>query len=150
LRFLEIDRVRVLVGVLAASCIALSPALTQRAWAQRAAPLSEQGGSLPLAEVLDLAKPYPNLVTQVRLRLVASNLKKEQVTCSGQRLANTWPQLAGRRLAPYSCTIGRRTVTITADQLFYDKAGYKLKAGDPDLAVKATKVVESRLKWSWK
>lgn len=109
-----------------------------------------QGGSLPLTDVLDVAKPYPNLVTQVRLRLIASNLSKDKVTCTGQRFSNVWKGLGGARLAPYVCPIGKRTLTITAEPTYYDKAGYKLKPTDPALPAKAAKVVESRLKWSWK
>lgn len=115
-----------------------------------AQPAPGQGGSVPLVEVLDLAKPYPNLTTQVRLRLIASNTTKEKVTCTAQRFANTWTGLGGARLAPYVCPIGKRTLTITAEPTYYDKAGYKLKATDPTLSAKAAKVVESRLKWSWK
>jgi hypothetical protein len=109
-----------------------------------------QGGTLPLSEVLDIAKPYPNLTTQVRLRLIASNTTRETITCTGQRLSNTWTALSGARIAPYVCAIGKRTLTVTAEQIYYDKAGYKLKPTDPALATKAAKVVESRLKWSWK
>ncbi len=109
-----------------------------------------QGGSLSLGEVLDVAKPYPNLTTQVRLRLIASNTTKDKVTCSAQRFSNTWTGLSGARLAPYVCPIGKRTLTITTEPTYYDKAGYKLKPSDPALAVKAAKVTESRLKWSWK
>lgn len=109
-----------------------------------------QGGSIPLADVLAVARPYPNLTTQVRLRLIGSNTTKEKVTCTAQRFSNTWPALGGARLAPYVCPIGKRTLTITAEPTYYDKAGYKLKVTDPALASKAVKVVESRLKWSWK
>jgi hypothetical protein len=115
-----------------------------------AQPAPGQGGSIPLAEVLEVAKPYPNLTTQVRLRLIASNTTKEKVTCSAQRFANTWTALGGVRVGPYVCPIGKRTLTITAEPTYYDKAGYKLKVSDPGLATTATKVVESRLKWSWK
>ncbi len=105
---------------------------------------------MPLAEVLEVAKPYPNLTTQVRLRLIASNTTKEKVTCTAQRFANSWTGLGGARLAPYVCPIGKRTLTITAEPTYYDKAGYKLKPNDPALSTKAVKVAESRLKWSWK
>jgi hypothetical protein len=125
-------------------------ALLALAGSAAAQPAPGQGGSIPLGEVLDVAKPYPNLTTQVRLRLIASNTTKEKVTCSAQRFANTWAGLGGARIAPYICPIGKRTLTITAEPTYYDKAGYKLKQNDPALAAKAVKVVESRLKWSWK
>ena len=125
--------------------VASTPALAQKA----GTPIG-QGGSIPLADVLALAKPYPNLVTQVKLRLLASGLKTDQVTCNAQRLPNSWVALGATRAAPYVCAFGKRTLTITAEPTYYDKAGYRLKASDPALAGKAVKVVESRLKWSWK
>ena len=109
-----------------------------------------QGGSLPLADVLVAAKGYPNLVTQIRLRLLSAGVAKDKVTCTAQRFPNTWAALGGARVAPYVCPIGKRTVTITAEPTYYDKAGYKLKPTDPALPTKATKVVEGRMKWSWK
>jgi hypothetical protein len=125
--------------------IGVSPAL-----AQKAAPSAEQGSSIALSEVLAVAKPYPNLVTQVKLRLLASGLKTDQVTCSAKRFPTGWVALGAARAAPYVCPFGRRTLTITAEPTYYDKAGYRLKASDPALPGKAAKVVESRLKWSWK
>lgn len=117
--------------------------------AKVAAPALSGGGSLPLAEVMELAKPYPNLVLEVRLQLVRANLKREQVVCSGARFGNDWTGLGGGRLAPYACTIGKRTLAITANQSYFDRNGRKVKADDPDLPRKAAKVKETGLKWRW-
>ena len=135
----------ILAAISALILFSVSPAA-----AQNAAPTAEQGGSIPLTEVLAVAKPYPNLVTQVKLRLLASGLKSEQVTCGAKRFPNAWVALGAARAAPYVCPFGKRTLTITAEPTYYDKAGYRLKASDPALPGKATKVVENRLKWSWK
>lgn len=108
------------------------------------------GGSVPLAEVLDLAKPYPNLVMQVRLQLVRANLKREQVVCSGDRFGPQWATLSGARLAPYQCVIGKRTLAIAASQSYFDRNGRKVKPSDPDLMRKAAKFKETGLTWSWK
>lgn len=130
--------------------LALSAAISMPAAAQKTAPSTGQGGSIPLADVLAVAKPYPNLTTQVKLRLLASGLKADQVTCTAQRFPSTWTALGAARTAPYVCPFGRRTLTISAEPTYYDKAGYRLKANDPALADKAVKVVENRLKWAWK
>lgn len=108
------------------------------------------GGSLPLAEVLELAKPYPNLVMQVRLQLVRANVKREQVVCTADRFGPQWTALGGARLAPYACAIGKRTVVITASQSYFDRNGRKVKPGDPDLSLKAARLKETGLKWQWK
>jgi hypothetical protein len=130
--------------------VVLTLALAMPALAQTTTPSPGQGGSLPLSDVLIIAKPYPNLQTQVRLRLLATGLTKDKVTCAAQRFPNSWPQLGGARVAPYTCLIGKRTLTIAAERTYYDKAGYKLKADDPSLVEKAARVTETRLKWSWK
>jgi hypothetical protein len=111
---------------------------------------STQGGSLPLADVLEIAKPYPNLQTQVKLRLIATGLARDKVICTGQRLANAWVHLSAARIGPYACTFGRRTLTIRTEPTYFDRAGYKLKPDDPALAAKATRIAEARLTWSWK
>lgn len=108
------------------------------------------GGSVPLTEVLDVAKPYPNLVLQVRLQLVRANLKREQVTCSGRRFGNQWTKLGGARLAPYECQIGKQKLIVEAAQSYADVNGRKLKIADKDIMLKAATVKESSLKWKWK
>ncbi len=132
----------------------LIAALTAPASAQRLAPPATQpatqGGSLPLSEVLALAKAYPNLITEIRLRLLAAGKKKDDVTCTAQRLSSDWPALGGRRTAPYVCPIGKRLLTITATPSFVDRNGYRLAADDPALATKAARLTENRLKWTWK
>jgi hypothetical protein len=131
------------------ACAAVA-ALSVPANAQKIGPATGQGGSVPLSTVLEIAKPYPNLQSQVRLRLIATGLTKDKVTCGAQRLPNTWTNLGGARLGPYTCAIARRTLTIVTEPTYFDKAGYKLKPDDPMLAAKATRITESRLKWSWK
>jgi hypothetical protein len=113
-------------------------------------PVTAGGGSMPLTDVLAVAKPYPNLLLQVKLELVRANLKRDQVICAAERFDNRWVALSGGRLAPYECKIGTRTLVVSAAQTYYDKAGHRLKPTDAALPAKAVKVQEARLKWSWK
>lgn len=108
------------------------------------------GGSLPLTEVMALAKPYPNLVTQIRLQLVRANLKADKVVCTANRFGNEWTALGGARSGPYACEIGKRTVVIETQPTFSDKSGSKLKPTEPDLPKKAAKMTERGFKWQWK
>ena len=124
--------------------------VTASAQAQLTVPLVTQGGSMPLEAVLAVAKPYPNLLLQVRLELVRANLKRDAVTCSAGRYDNRWTLLSGTRLAPYECKIGRRTLVISAAQTYYDRNGKRLVTTDTATPGRAVKVKESRLKWSWK
>ena len=124
-----------------------APASAQRA---TSVPPVTQGGSMPLEAVLAVAKPYPNLLLQVRLQLVRANLKRDAVTCGAGRYDARWVQLSGARLAPYECKIGARTLLISAAQTYYDRNGKRLSAADVTTPAKAAKVKESGLKWSWK
>ena len=118
--------------------------------ARVATPGLSGGGSLPLDDILVLAKPYPNLVMQVRLELVRAGLKREQVTCSGARFGNQWTSLGGARLAPYQCPIGKRTLVVEARQSYFDRNGRRVKPDDLDLMRKAATVRETGLTWQWK
>ncbi len=122
--------------------------LTGTAGAKEPAPAV--AGNIPLAEIIELAKPYPNLVLQVRLQLLRANLKREQVHCTGSRFGTRWATLVGRRLSPYQCPIGKRTLVITAAQTYLDRNGRKVRADDPLVAAKAAAVKESGLTWKWK
>jgi hypothetical protein len=115
--------------------------------AQRPAPAAS---TVPLTDLLTLAKPYPNLISVIRLQLLASGKKKEAIACKSSGIPGTWPSLGGRPVAPYVCPIGKRTLTVTAEPTYYDANSYKLKSSDPALATKATRFSESKLKWTWK
>jgi hypothetical protein len=130
--------------------VVLALAATAPAMAQRAAPPLTPGGSMPLEAVLAVAKPYPNLLLQVRLQLVRANLKRDAVMCGAGRYDARWTQLNGARLAPYECKIGARTLVVSAAQTYYDRNGKRLAPADATTPAKAAKVKESGLKWSWK
>jgi hypothetical protein len=119
------------------------------AFAQKVAPI-EGGGSLPLGDVLRVAKPYPNLINEVRLALLKAGLKRDHVTCSGQRLSTAWTHLGGQRVAPYECRIGDRSLVVRAVANYFDRNGHKLAGDDPGVAAKATRLAEARLTWQWK
>ena len=101
------------------------------------------------AEVLALARDYPNLYLQVRLQLVRANLKRDDVSCAARSLPASLGKLAGTAVAPYSCTIGKRTVEITARQTFYDANGHKLGSAAASMA-KAVRVAQANLTWRWR
>jgi hypothetical protein len=141
------------VAVAAVGLMASTPVAAQRPAARPAdgpMPVVTQGGSLPLEQVLAVAKPYPNLLLQVRLELVRANLKRDAVSCGAGRYDARWATLSGNRLAPYECKIGKRTLVITAAQTFYDRNGRRLVPTDAATPAKAATVRESGLKWSWK
>jgi hypothetical protein len=105
---------------------------------------------VPLIDVTTLAKPYPNLLLQIRLELLRANLSRDKVTCTGDQMDGTWHQMKTAVIGPYQCKIGRRTLVVTTTPVFYDAKGYRLSPTAADVALKATRVQETKLKWTWR
>jgi hypothetical protein len=105
---------------------------------------------VPLSEVVALAKPYPNLLLQIRLELVRANTTRDKVTCTAEQLEPVWIKFKNARIGPYRCQIGKRNLAITTTPQFFDERGYKLKPTAADVTIKAARLQESKLKWQWK
>jgi hypothetical protein len=105
---------------------------------------------VPLADVLALAEPYPNLRQEIRLALISAGQSRDGVMCAAIRIGEGWTALKPRAIGPYVCPIGNRAVTIRTQATFFDVAGHKLPPQDATLATKAARVTEARLAWTWK
>lgn len=105
--------------------------------------------TVPLDHILELAKPYPNLIVQIRLQLVRANLKREQVTCTSQPAPAGMVHLQGRGIAPYTCQIGKQRLSVSAIATFLDADGRRINSRDPAGAAKTVSVRETGLKWRW-
>ncbi|MDO9061890.1 MAG: hypothetical protein Q7U92_23095 [Bradyrhizobium sp.] len=118
------------------------------AWIALAAP-GFAAGSLGLDEVLAAVAKAPELVAEIRAELDKNKLKPGDVTCIGARHGNHWKYLGGARAAPYECEIGRRTLEIEADRIYFDARGKSL--GDLEKAdpKRARTFRESNFKWTW-
>ena len=112
--------------------------------------VARDNASVPLANVLAIAKPYPNLLLEIRLQLAAADLKRDQVTCVAERLGTEWAQLSGASRGPYTCRIGKRQLSVATVATYFDKAGYRVKPSDTALPTRAAKITEARLTWKWK
>jgi hypothetical protein len=106
-------------------------------------------GTLGLDEVLVAVGKAPNLVAEIQAELGKSNLRAENVTCLGARHGNHWKYLGGGRAAPYECEIGKRSLRIETDRVYFDTRGKPL--GDVDKAdpKRAKTFVESNFRWTW-
>jgi len=113
-----------------------------------AAPASAEG-TLGLGEVLAAVGKAPKLVAEIQAELGVNSLKPENVTCLGARHGNHWKYLGGGRAAPYQCDIGKRSVHIEADRVYFDPRGKLL--GDLDKAdpKRAKTFQESNFRWTW-
>ena len=122
--------------------------LLAAAMALGAVPASAEG-TLGLDEVLVAVGKAPKLVAEIQAELGNNNLKAENLTCIGARHGNHWKYLGGGRAAPYQCDIGRRSLNIEADRVYFDPRGKLL--GDVDKAdpKRAKTFQESNFRWTW-
>jgi hypothetical protein len=134
---------------LASISVAAIAAATLPAHAQKTVVPQSQSATVPLAKVLELAKPYPNLRQEIRLARIATNTKPEAAICTARRLGTEWAFLAGQTLGPYRCKLGTRAIDIATTATFFDGAKHKLPPDAPNLASKAKSVTEARLVWRW-
>ena len=106
-------------------------------------------GSLSLQDVREAVKGVPKLGAEIDAELKNSGLDAEKVICWAGRHGNHWKYLAGRRAAPYECKLGTRTLTIEAQQTYYDATGRAL--GDVEKADprRAKTFRESSFRWTW-
>jgi hypothetical protein len=106
-------------------------------------------GSLGLDEVITAVAKSPNLVAEIQAELAKNGLKAEGVTCIAARHGNHWTYLGGGRAAPYECEIGKRTIKIDADRVYFDERGRLL--GDLDKAdpKHAKTFREDNFRWTW-
>jgi hypothetical protein len=106
-------------------------------------------GSLGLDEVITAVAKSPNLVAEIRAELAKANLNTDGMTCIAARHGNQWKYLGGGRAAPYDCEIGKRTINIEADRVYFDERGRLL--GDLDEAdpKHAKTFSEDNFRWTW-
>ena len=106
-------------------------------------------GTLGLDEVLAAVARAPKLVTEIQAELGKNNLKPGNVTCIGARHGNHWKYLGGGRAAPYECEIGRRSIKIEADRVYFDPRGRLLGALDKADPKRAKTFREDNFHWNW-
>ena len=119
------------------------------AYAQKTVVPQAQSSTVPLADVLTIAKPYPNLRQEIRLARIASTAPAAAAPCTARRLGPEWSLLAGRTIGPYRCRIGERVLDVTTAVTFFDASKHKIANDAPQVTAKAKTLVESRLVWRW-
>lgn len=107
------------------------------------------GGSLGLDEVLVAVGKAPKLVAEIQAELSRNSLKPSDVICSGARHGNQWTYLGGGRAAPYECEIGKRSLQIEADRVYFDARGKLLGDLEKASPKRAKTFQESNFRWTW-
>jgi hypothetical protein len=107
------------------------------------------GGSLPLEEVLTAVAKAPKLVAEIQAELDKNGRKAAGMVCVGARHGRHWEYLGGGRAAPYECEIGKRSITIEADRVYFDPKGKPLGNVDKANPKRAKTFKEDNFRWSW-
>lgn len=107
------------------------------------------GGSLGLEEVLTAVAKAQKVVAEINAELEKNSVKAADVICTAARHGNHWKFLGGGRAAPYECEIGKRSISIDADRIYFDSKGKSL--GDLDKAdpKRAKTFREDNFRWTW-
>lgn len=106
-------------------------------------------GSLGLDEVLVAVRSAPKLVSEIQAELDRNGLKAADVICIAARHGNQWKYLGGGRAAPYECEVGKRSVRIEADRVYFDRQGRKLGELDKADPRRAKAFRENNFRWIW-
>jgi hypothetical protein len=106
-------------------------------------------GSLGLDEVITAVGKSPKLVAEIQTELAKNNLRADGVTCIAARHGNHWTYLGGGRAAPYECEIGKRTIRIEADRVYFDERGRLLSDLDKADPKHAKTFREDNFRWTW-
>jgi hypothetical protein len=107
------------------------------------------GGSLPLSEVLTAVAKAPKVVAEIQVELDKNDLKVADVICTATRHGNIWKYLGGGRAAPYECEIGKRSITIEADRVYFDPKGKPLGNFEKADTKRAKTFKEDNFRWKW-
>src|SRR5271156_3758148 len=76
-------------------------------------------GSLSLEEVLMAVAKASKWVAEIQSEFNKSNMKAADVICVAARHGNHRKYLGGGRAAPYECEIGKRSIKIEADRVYF-------------------------------
>jgi hypothetical protein len=106
-------------------------------------------GTLGLDEVLVAVENAPKLAAEIRAELDKNSLKPENVTCIAARHGNHWTYLGGSRAAPYACEIGKRSLQIEADRVYFDARGKLLGDLEKASPKRAKTFQEDNFRWTW-
>jgi hypothetical protein len=109
----------------------------------QAAPVSA-GGSVSLADLMELTKGEAGLQAELKSSLSAALTDEEDVQCTAMRLGRHFGALGGARVGPYECEIGGRILEVETEVEFVGPNGLAAEPED------AESVRESKFKWSWR
>ena len=126
--------------------VMMKPVLLALIGGSALATVAHAGGSLRLDEVLTAVAANPRLVMEIKAELEKNNVKVADVICGGARFGNHWKFLGGGRAAPYECEIGKRTISIEADQVYFDAKGKPLGGldkADPNAQKRSRQVISA-------
>ncbi|ODR97737.1 hypothetical protein AUC69_11660 [Methyloceanibacter superfactus] len=107
------------------------------------------GGSLTLADIMQEFRANGTFIAEVKAELKSKTLKADKVSCFGSRFGNHFVHLVGARSVPYECQVGKRTLSIDGEVVFYDKKGRALDFFGEGTPENAVRFETKDLNWTW-
>jgi hypothetical protein len=109
----------------------------------------ESVGTMLLADIGRLVRRSPILAGEVKAALRELKKTPNDITCIGRRIDGGWRYLAGARVQPYACQIGKRWLEIQAELRILGRRGeIYTRAGRA--AMKNARIIrEVRPRWNW-
>ena len=108
-------------------------------------------GSIGFDEVMKFAVRSQKLVKEIRNAIEEQHVKRTDIQCGAARFGNQWVNLGGDRAPPFNCQIGKRSLTINGEILFFDARGRRIRRGmdDPDVFGNAHSFRLKKPTWKW-
>jgi hypothetical protein len=108
-----------------------------------------QVGSLPLTDMQPLIAKSPKLKQEVDEAVAMLGKKPDEIMCNGMRFPGAWKELAGVRVAPYSCPFGDKWLQVKASVRVTGKDGKVYARVDKEAMRRAQNVRETGPNWTW-
>jgi hypothetical protein len=106
-------------------------------------------GSLFLDDIKELVGSSPQLKKEIQDALAEANKKPEEQLCESPRFPGPWKELHGEHVAPFTCNIGTKWLTINATVRVTGPKGQVFDKASNTAMKRATKVSQTKPTWQW-
>jgi hypothetical protein len=107
------------------------------------------GASLSLSSIRHLIDQSARLKNEVNSALLSAGKLDDEISCTGMEFSGQWNNLAGMRVAPYTCDLGTKQLSIDATVTIKGPNGTVYDLITPAAIENADAVTETRPVWRW-
>ena len=107
------------------------------------------GAPLLLSSIRFLVDQSARLKNEVNSTLLAIGKFDDEISCTGMEFSGRWNNLAGTRVAPYTCNFGTKQLSIDATVIIKGPNGTVYDLVTPTAIENADTAAETRPVWRW-